>query len=139
MADRQWYTGRDGRQEGPFSDERLRQLIASGMVRGETLVWSAGMTNWAKAAEVPGLMPAQRMPTAASGLPAPSGALTRPPRTITRRRTSARKCTASFRSRSDSSSSVALRLWVEISSASLIAESRLGSSRYRASGELSLA
>jgi GYF domain 2 len=73
MADRQWYTGRDGKQEGPFSDERLRQLIASGMVRGETLVWSAGMTNWAKAAEVPGLMPAQRMPTTASGLPAPSG------------------------------------------------------------------
>ena len=76
MADRQWYTGRDGRQEGPFSDERLRQLIASGMVRGETLVWSAGMTNWAKAAEVPGLMPAQRTPTTASGLPAPSGPLT---------------------------------------------------------------
>ena len=67
MADRQWYTGRDGRQEGPFSDERLRQLIASGMVRGETLVWSAGMTNWAKAAEVPGLMPAQRAPSVASG------------------------------------------------------------------------
>ena len=45
MADRQWYTGRDGKQEGPFSDERLRELIASGMVRGDTLVWSAGMTN----------------------------------------------------------------------------------------------
>jgi len=76
MADRQWYTGRDGKQEGPFSDEWLRQLIASGMVRGETLVWSAGMTNWAKAAEVPGLMPAQRMPATASGVPAPSGPLT---------------------------------------------------------------
>jgi hypothetical protein len=76
MADRQWYTGRDGRQEGPYSDERLRQLIASGMVRGETLVWTAGMTNWAKAAEVPGLMPAQRMTAAVSGAPAPTGLLT---------------------------------------------------------------
>jgi hypothetical protein len=28
--------GRDGKQEGPFSDERLRELIASGMVRGDT-------------------------------------------------------------------------------------------------------
>ena len=76
MADRQWYTGRDGRQDGPYSDERLRQLIASGMVRGETLVWTAGMTNWAKAAEVPGLMPAQRMTAAVSGAPAPTGLLT---------------------------------------------------------------
>jgi GYF domain 2 len=58
MADRQWYTGRDGRQEGPFSDERLRELIASGAVRGDTLVWSDGMANWVRAADVPGLMPA---------------------------------------------------------------------------------
>src|SRR5215467_9428157 len=76
MADRQWYTGRDGRQEGPFSDERLRQLIASGMVRSDTLVWSAGMTNWAKAAEVPGLMPAQRVPAVMPGGAAPTGPLT---------------------------------------------------------------
>jgi hypothetical protein len=73
MAERQWYTGRDGRQEGPFSDERLRELIASGMVRGETLVWSAGMTNWTKAGEVPGLMPARRLPVASG--PAPAGPL----------------------------------------------------------------
>jgi hypothetical protein len=58
MADRQWYTGRDGRQEGPFSDERIRELIASGAVRGDTLVWSEGMASWVKAADVPGLMPA---------------------------------------------------------------------------------
>jgi hypothetical protein len=74
MADRQWYTGRDGKQEGPFSDERLRELIASGMVRGDTLVWSAGMTNWAKASEVPGLMPARHVPSVAPGAAAGSGA-----------------------------------------------------------------
>ena len=68
MADRQWYTGRDGKQEGPFSDERLRELIASGMVRGDTLVWSAGMTNWAKASEVPGLMPARHWPKASPAI-----------------------------------------------------------------------
>jgi GYF domain 2 len=77
MADRQWYTGRDGRQEGPFSDDRLRELIASGAVRGDTLVWSTGMANWAKASEVPGLMPAQRVPSvgpgAAGGYGAPIG------------------------------------------------------------------
>jgi len=73
MADRQWYTGRDGKQEGPFSDERLRELIASGMVRGDTLVWSTGMANWTKAADVPGLMLAQRVPSMAPGA-AESGA-----------------------------------------------------------------
>ena len=68
MADRQWYTGRDGKQEGPFSDERLRELIAAGTVTAETLVWSAGMTTWAKAAEIPGLMSAaQRGPSVAPG------------------------------------------------------------------------
>ncbi len=74
MADRQWYTGRDGKQDGPFSDERIRQLIASGAVRADTLVWSAGMTNWVKASDVPGLMPAGRGPQAASsGAPLPPG------------------------------------------------------------------
>jgi GYF domain 2 len=78
MADRQWYTGRDGKQEGPFTDERIRELIASGAVRGDTLVWSAGMTNWTRAADVPGLMPAGRMPPGpplAPGLAEPTGPL----------------------------------------------------------------
>jgi hypothetical protein len=38
MAARQWYTAISGRQEGPFSDERLRALIAAGTVRADTLV-----------------------------------------------------------------------------------------------------
>ena len=80
MADRQWYTGRGGKQEGPFSDERLRELIAAGVVVTDTLVWSAGMTNWAKAAEVPGLMPARRVPStgAVGGAGVGVGALSGP-------------------------------------------------------------
>ena len=42
MASRQWFIGRNGKQEGPYTDERLRELIASGLVTAETLVWSAG-------------------------------------------------------------------------------------------------
>jgi hypothetical protein len=75
MADRQWYTGRDGRQEGPFSDERIRELIASGAVRGDTLVWSEGMASWVKAADVPGLMPAGYVRAAGAGSDAPVGPL----------------------------------------------------------------
>jgi GYF domain 2 len=68
MASRRWFIGRNGRQEGPYPDERLRELIASGVVTAETLVWTQGMTNWAKAAEVPGLMTgAPRPPSVAPG------------------------------------------------------------------------
>ncbi len=56
MADRQWYTAIEGKQDGPFSDQRLRERIAAGTVRADTLVWCDGMSNWAKAAEIPGLM-----------------------------------------------------------------------------------
>lgn len=60
MATRQWYTGIAGKQEGPFSDERLRELIAAGTVGADTLVWCDGMSNWARAGEIPGLIPASR-------------------------------------------------------------------------------
>ncbi len=56
MAERRWYTAIGGRQDGPFSDQRLRELIAAGTVGADTLVWCEGMSNWAKAAEIPGLM-----------------------------------------------------------------------------------
>src|SRR5580693_5695354 len=56
MADRQWYTAIGGKQEGPFSDQKLRELIAAGSVRADTLVWCDGMSNWARAAEIPGLV-----------------------------------------------------------------------------------
>ena len=56
MADRQWYTAIGGKQEGPFSDQKLRELIAAGSVRADTLVWCDGMSNWARAAEIPGLL-----------------------------------------------------------------------------------
>ena len=71
MADRQWYTAIGGKQEGPFSDARLRDLITAGSVRTDTLVWCEGMSNWTKAGDIPGLIPsALRSP------PPPPGATT---------------------------------------------------------------
>ena len=49
MADRQWYTAIGGQQAGPYSDQRLGEMIASGVVRADTFVWCAGMTDWAAA------------------------------------------------------------------------------------------
>jgi hypothetical protein len=62
MAERQWFTAISGKQEGPFSDARLRDLITAGSVRADTLVWCQGMSNWAKAGEIPGLMSSARTP-----------------------------------------------------------------------------
>ena len=74
MADRKWYVANNGRQEGPYSDQQLRALIASGRVGGDTLVWSTGMENWTKAEAIPGLIgSAQRPP------PIPSSAAALPP------------------------------------------------------------
>jgi GYF domain 2 len=68
MASRQWFIGRNGKQEGPYADERLRELIAGSIVTAETLVWCQGMNTWAKASEIPGLMSgAPRPPAAAPG------------------------------------------------------------------------
>ena len=53
---RRWFVAIDDKKDGPFSDERLRELIAGGTVTADTLVWCNGMTNWTRAAEVPGLM-----------------------------------------------------------------------------------
>ena len=51
-----WFYAAHGQQQGPFGDAQLRDLIANGTVRADTLVWTEGMAGWQKAAEVPGLM-----------------------------------------------------------------------------------
>lgn len=72
MADRKWYTAIGGRQAGPYSDEQLRALIASGRVTADTLVWCTGMENWTEAEAIPGLIGnAQRPPP----IPSPGTAL----------------------------------------------------------------
>jgi GYF domain 2 len=51
-----WFYAANGQQQGPFPDAQLRDLVASGTVRADTLVWTEGMAGWQKAGEVPGLM-----------------------------------------------------------------------------------
>jgi hypothetical protein len=51
-----WFYAANGQQQGPFGEAQLRDLIANGTVRADTLVWTEGMAGWQKAAEVPGLM-----------------------------------------------------------------------------------
>ena len=58
MSDRSWFYAANGQQQGPYPESQLRDLMARGTVRADTLVWSEGMAGWQKAGEIPGLMSA---------------------------------------------------------------------------------
>jgi len=62
MTDRVWYYAVGGNRQGPVPDAELHGKIASGEIRADTLVWSAGMTDWTKAGEIPGLISAGVVP-----------------------------------------------------------------------------
>jgi hypothetical protein len=51
-----WFYAAEGKQQGPFPDGQFRDLVAQGVVRPDTLVWTEGMAGWQKAAEIPGLI-----------------------------------------------------------------------------------
>jgi hypothetical protein len=57
MSNRNWFYASEGQQKGPLPEAQLRDLIARGTVRADTLVWTEGMSGWQKAAEIPGLVP----------------------------------------------------------------------------------
>jgi membrane protease subunit (stomatin/prohibitin family) len=50
-----FYVAVGGQQQGPFDMVTLQQYVQSGQLTRDTLVWKAGMANWAKASEVPDL------------------------------------------------------------------------------------
>jgi hypothetical protein len=55
MSDRSWFFASQGRQQGPYPEAQLHDLIAKGIVTAATLVWSEGMADWQKAGDIPGL------------------------------------------------------------------------------------
>ncbi|MGJ4952746.1 DUF4339 domain-containing protein [Bradyrhizobium sp. HKCCYLS20291] len=69
MSNRSWYYAAQGQQQGPISEDELRDLIAGGVVTAETLLWSDGMAGWEKAGRIPGLM--SGVPSTAPGGPPP--------------------------------------------------------------------
>ena len=62
MSSRSWFYASEGTQQGPCSEVELRELIAAGTVTADTFVWSEGMTDWQKAAEIPGLLSSHSRP-----------------------------------------------------------------------------
>ena len=58
-----WYYAEQGQQTGPVSDEQLDELLRSGKIQPETLVWREGMAAWATYREAKG----GTLPPGASG------------------------------------------------------------------------
>ncbi|MBK8978516.1 MAG: DUF4339 domain-containing protein [Planctomycetes bacterium] len=43
---REWFYAIDGKQEGPVDEDRIRQLWDQRLIDLDTLVWTAGMSDW---------------------------------------------------------------------------------------------
>ena len=71
----QWYMAIGGQQVGPVSQDDIVTSLRSGNVTADTLVFTAGMSQWTRLAEVPALAP--YLPGALA--PAVTGAMPPPP------------------------------------------------------------
>lgn len=47
-----WYYAADERQVGPFSREKILDLISAGVIENDTLAWHPGLLEWTHAAEI---------------------------------------------------------------------------------------
>jgi hypothetical protein len=55
--ERSFYIAKAGQQTGPFPLGEVRRQVQAGELTAASLVWSAGMANWASAGEVAELAP----------------------------------------------------------------------------------
>jgi antitoxin component YwqK of YwqJK toxin-antitoxin module len=58
MAD-QWQVSRGGKQHGPFTTPKLKQLASEGRIQPSDMLRKDGMQKWVQASAVKGLFPAQ--------------------------------------------------------------------------------
>ena len=53
-----WWYGKNGAEAGPVDQATVQQMLASGSLSSDDIVWTDGMTQWIPARQVPGLLPA---------------------------------------------------------------------------------
>jgi uncharacterized protein DUF4339 len=53
MSSNFWYLDRDHTQRGPVGEDEFVRLIRQGAITRETMMWTAGMTEWRPAGQVP--------------------------------------------------------------------------------------
>lgn len=68
---KQWNYAEDDQSKGPIPEDELIQLIESGRLPRNTLVWTEGQADWQPASEIDGLLPVELLPIAAEPLPSP--------------------------------------------------------------------
>jgi hypothetical protein len=68
-SNRSWWYGKNGSEFGPVDQATLQQMLASGNLGPDDVVWTDGMNQWGSARQTPGLMP-----ISGSLLPASGGA-----------------------------------------------------------------
>ena len=56
----QWYMAIGGHQVGPVSQQEIITNLQNGSIDAETLVFSAGMTQWQKVKDVPPSLPSSK-------------------------------------------------------------------------------
>ncbi|MHB8877083.1 MAG: AgmX/PglI C-terminal domain-containing protein [Myxococcaceae bacterium] len=67
----QWFLGIDDRQEGPFSIDQIREMVASGKATKDTLCWKPGLSDWLEIAHTPDLASLVAVKAAPAPEPAP--------------------------------------------------------------------
>ena len=64
MSPQKWYMAIGGHQVGPVSQEEIITNLQNGSIDAETLVFTAGMTQWQKVKDVPAFAPYVKAPRA---------------------------------------------------------------------------
>jgi hypothetical protein len=57
-----WNYLQNGQPQGPVTEEALKELLATGQLPWEGLVWHPGLPDWIKASDAPELQPARPAP-----------------------------------------------------------------------------
>jgi hypothetical protein len=75
MSSNFWYLDRDHTQRGPVGDDEFVRLVRQGAITRETMMWTAGMSEWRAAGQVASVVPLFGAATSAVGAGAPASPL----------------------------------------------------------------
>ena len=71
MSDQMWYYAINGQQWGPIAEDTLLELLRSGKLSPDTLVWKQGMTDWKPYLMVPEFQSCGALTSAPPNVPTP--------------------------------------------------------------------
>jgi hypothetical protein len=69
---RRWWYRKNGSEVGPVEETAIQQILISGNLGPDDIVWTEGMPQWVPARQVPGLLPVQSAPWLQEGWRGPT-------------------------------------------------------------------